>query len=59
MIAREAVADADEAHAGGRVSDVVHPAVSAQDACRMALVEALTDEPGTRQALEAALEASF
>ena len=33
--------------------------VGAQDACRMALVEALTDEPGTRQALEAALEASF
>jgi nitric oxide reductase NorQ protein len=38
---------------------LVAQGVSAQDACRMALVEALTDEPGTRQALEAALEASF
>jgi nitric oxide reductase NorQ protein len=38
---------------------LVAQGVSTQDACRMALLEALTDEPGTRQALEAALEASF
>ncbi len=33
--------------------------VALLEACRMALVDALTDEQATRQALEAALEASF
>jgi nitric oxide reductase NorQ protein len=42
-------------HAGVLVAQ----GVRASDACRMALVEALTDEPSTRQALEAALDASF
>ena len=42
-------------HAGALVVE----GVAVRDACRMALVDPLTDDGGTRQALEAALEASF
>ena len=42
-------------HAGALVAQGLSP----RDACRMALVDALTDDDGTRQALEAALDASF
>ncbi|MEP6873037.1 MAG: CbbQ/NirQ/NorQ/GpvN family protein [Burkholderiales bacterium] len=42
-----------------RAASLVAQGVNARDACRMALVDALTDDDGTRQALEAALDASF
>jgi nitric oxide reductase NorQ protein len=42
-------------HAAG----LVRRGVGRVDACRMAIVQALSDDPGVQQALEAALDASF